>query len=101
MGLNLKEKGEAWLEEMRERFPAEYAWAESMFEVNESGEVSVKTFVMLGFGGLAAAIFVPLAIDTLQTADTGNFTPPQVALFSMIGIAILIAAVMIFVNIVQ
>src|SRR5690554_28478 len=93
MGFNLKAKGEAWLEEMRKRFPAEYAWAESMFEVNESGEVSVKTFVMLGFGGLAAAIFVPLAIDTLQTADTGNFTPPQVALFSMIGIAILIAEI--------
>lgn len=94
---NLKSKAEAWLNEMQVSHPAAFALAEKT-AMNESGEVNIKTFVMLGFGAIIVAAFIPMGINSLATADTANFSTTEIALYSIIGVAILIAVVMVFVN---
>jgi hypothetical protein len=54
---------------------------------------------MLGFGAVIVGAFVPMGINALGAADTTNFTTTEVALYSIVSVAILIAVVMIFINI--
>lgn len=95
------EYAESWLEGMQESHPMAYAMAERLIhpEMNESGEINIKNFVMLGFGAVIVGAFVPMGINALGGADTGNFTSTELALYSIIGVAILIAVVMMFINI--
>ena len=95
------EYAESWLEGMQESHPMAYAMAERLVnpELNESGEINIKNFVMLGFGAVIVGAFVPMGINALGVADTGNFTSTELALYSIIGVAILIAVVMMFINI--
>ena len=95
------EYAESWLEGMRESHPMAYAMAERLVhpELNESGELNIKNFVMLGFGAVIVGAFVPMGLNALGSADTGNFTATELALYSIIGVAILIAVVMMFINI--
>ena len=95
------EYAESWLEGMQESHPMAYAMAERLVhpEMNDSGELNIKNFVMLGFGAVIVGAFVPMGINALGSADTGNFTSTELALYSIIGVAILIAVVMIFINI--
>lgn len=92
---------ETWLDGMRERHPVAYAMAERLVNPNmdESGSIDIKNFVMLGFGAVIVGAFVPMGINALGAADTSNFTTTELALYSIIGVAILIAVVMVFVNI--
>lgn len=91
---------ETWLDGMRERHPVAYAMAERLVNPNmdESGSIDIKNFVMLGFGAVIVGAFVPMGINALGAADTSNFTTTELALYSIIGVAILIAVVMVFVN---
>ena len=92
---------ESWLEGMRESHPMAYAMAERLVnpDMNESGSIDIKNFVMLGFGAVIVGAFVPMGINALGAADTTNFTTTEVALYSIVSVAILIAVVMIFINI--
>lgn len=92
---------ETWLDGMRERHPMAYAMAERLVNpnINESGSIDIKSFVMLGFGALIVGAFIPMGLDALSSADTSNFTSTELALYSVIGVAILIAVVMMFINI--
>ena len=92
---------EDWLEGMRESHPVAYAMAERMVnpDMDESGSIDIKNFVMLGFGAVIVGAFVPMGINALGGADTSNFTSTELALYSVIGVAILIAVVMVFINI--
>ena len=94
------EKGEAFLERMRLNHPAAYAMADKMVnpKLNEDAEINIKTFVMLGFGALIVSAFIPMGLEALNAADTANFTTTELALYSIIGVAILIAVVMVFIN---
>ena len=95
------EYAESWLEGMQESHPMAYAMAERLVnpELNESGSIDIKNFVMLGFGAVIVGAFVPMGINALGGADTANFTPTEFALYSIVGVAILIAVVMMFINI--
>ena len=95
------EYAQSWLEGMQMSHPMAYAMAERLVhpEMNESGEINIKNFVMLGFGAVIVGAFVPMGINALGSADTANFTSTELALYSIIGVAILIAVVMIFINI--
>ena len=97
----ITEYAESWLEDMQMRHPMAYIMAERMVhpELNESGSIDIKNFVMLGFGAVIVGAFVPMGINALGAADTGNFTSTELALYSIVGVAILIAVVMIFINI--
>jgi hypothetical protein len=92
---------ETWLEGMRERHPVAYAMAERLVNPNmdESGSIDIRNFVMLGFGAVIVGAFVPMGINALGAADTANFTSTELALYSIVGVAILIAVVMMFINI--
>lgn len=92
---------ETWLEGMRERHPVAYAMAERLVNPNmdESGSIDIRNFVMLGFGAVIVGAFVPMGINALGGADTANFTSTELALYSIVGVAILIAVVMMFINI--
>jgi hypothetical protein len=92
---------ETWLEGMRERHPVAYAMAERLVNPNmdESGSIDIRSFVMLGFGAVIVGAFVPMGINALGGADTANFTSTELALYSIVGVAILIAVVMMFINI--
>ena len=92
---------ESWLDGMRESHPMAYAMAERLVnpDMNESGSIDIKNFVMLGFGAVIVGAFVPMGINALGGADTGNFTSTELALYSIVGVAILIAVVMMFINI--
>ena len=92
---------ETWLEGMRERHPVAYAMAERLVNPNmdESGSIDIRNFVMLGFGAVIVGAFVPMGINALGGADTANFTATELALYSIVGVAILIAVVMMFINI--
>ena len=92
---------ETWLEGMRERHPMAYAMAERLVNPNmdESGSIDIRNFVMLGFGAVIVGAFVPMGINALGGADTANFTSTELALYSIVGVAILIAVVMMFINI--
>ena len=102
MGIKAKavEKSEAFLERMRVSHPTAYAMADKVVNprMNEDAEINIKSFIMLGFGALIVAAFIPMGIDALGAADTTNFTTTELALYSMIGVAILIAVVMVFIN---
>ena len=102
MGIKGKavEKGEAFLERMRLNHPTAYAMAEKMTNpsMNEDGAIDIRTFVMLGFGALIVSAFIPMGLEALNAVDTTNFTTTEVALYSVIGVAILIAVVMVFIN---
>ena len=102
MGIKAKavEKSEAFLERMRVSHPTAYAMADKMVNprMNEDAEINIKTFIMLGFGALIVAAFIPMGLEGLNSADTTNFTATELALYSMIGVAILIAVVMVFIN---
>lgn len=93
-------KGEDFLERMRLNHPTAYAMADKMVNpnLNEDGEINIKTFVMLGFGALIVAAFIPMGLESLNAADTSNFTATELALYGVIGVAILIAVVMVFIN---
>ena len=92
---------ETWLDGMRERHPMAYAMAERLVNPNmdESGSIDIRNFVMLGFGAVIVGAFVPMGINALGGADTANFTSTELALYSIVGVAILIAVVMMFINI--
>lgn len=94
------EKGEDFLERMRLNHPTAYAMADKMVnpKMNEDAAIDIKTFMMLGFGALIVATFIPMGLEALNAADTSNFTTTELALYSVIGIAILIAVVMVFIN---
>jgi len=94
------EKGEDFLERMRLNHPTAYALADKMVNppMNEDAEINIKTFVMLGFGALIVSAFIPMGLEALNAADTTNFTTTELALYSIIGVAILIAVVMVFIN---
>ncbi len=97
----LTEYAKSWLQDMQLNHPAAYNMAERLIhpELNESGGIDIKNFVMLGFGAVIVGAFVPMGINALGGADTTNFTTTELALYSIIGVAILIAVVMMFVNI--
>lgn len=94
------EKSEEFLERMRLKYPTSYAMAEKLVNpsMNEDGALDIKTFVMLGFGALIVSAFIPMGLEALHAADTTNFTATELALYGVIGIAILIAVVMVFIN---
>lgn len=94
------EKCEDFLERMRLNHPTAYAMADKMVnpKMNEDAAIDIKTFMMLGFGALIVATFIPMGLEALNTADTANFTTTELALYSVIGVAILIAVVMVFIN---
>lgn len=94
------EKCEDFLERMRLNHPTAYAMADKMVnpKMNEDAAIDIKTFMLLGFGALIVATFIPMGLDALNAADTSNFTNTELALYSVIGVAILIAAVMVFIN---
>ena len=94
------EKGEDFLERMKLNHPTAYAMADKMVnpKMNEDATVDIKTFVMLGFGALIVSAFIPMGLEALNAADTTNFTTTELALYSVIGVAILIAVVMVFIN---
>ena len=96
----IKNYAENWLDQMKVKNPTAYALAEKMVNppMNEDAEINIKTFVMLGFGALIVSAFIPMGIDALGAADTSNFTTTELALYSIIGVAILIAVVMVFIN---
>lgn len=95
------EYAESWLEDMQMSHPMAYTMAERLIhpEMNESGSIDIKNFVMLGFGAVIVGAFVPMGINALGGADTANFTTTELALYSIVGVAILIAVVMMFINI--
>ena len=97
----LTDHAESWLEGMQVRHPMAYTMAERLIhpEMNEEGSIDIKNFVMLGFGAVIVGAFVPMGINALGGADTTNFTTTELALYSIIGVAILIAVVMMFINI--
>ena len=97
----LTEYAENWLQDMQMNHPTAYLMAERLVnpEMNESGEINIKNFVMLGFGAVIVGAFVPMGLDALGSANTANFTSTELALYSIIGVAILIAVVMTFINI--
>ncbi len=99
----LAQNGNAFLETMRTKTPMAYAMAEKLAtsEMDESGEINIKTFVMLGFGGMIVAAFIPAAVNSLNNANTTGFSLEQVAMWGMITMAIILAAVMVFVNLVS
>lgn len=90
-----------WLEGMQMSHPTAYMMAERLVnpELDESGEINIKNFVMLGFGAVIVGAFVPMGLNALNAAETANFTATELALYSIIGVAILIAVVMTFINI--
>ena len=94
------EKGEDFLERMKLNHPTAYAMADKMvnLKMNEDAEINIKTFVMLGFGALIVSAFIPMGLEALNAAPTENFTTTELALYSVIGVAILIAVVMVFIN---
>jgi len=96
------EKGEDFLERMKLNHPTAYALADKMINpsMNEDGAIDIKAIVMLGFGALIVSAFIPMGLEALHAADTTNFTATELALYSVIGVAILIAAVMVFINLV-
>ena len=95
------EHGEAFLNRMQIEHPMAFRVADNLVngKMDESGEINIKNFVMLGFGAVIVGAFVPMGLNALGAADTTNFTATELALYSIIGVAILIAVVMIFVNI--
>ena len=97
---SLAAKGESFLDRMRVNHPTAYAIAENMVhgEMNDSAEVNIKSFIMIGFGAIIVSAFIPMGINALATAETANFSTTELALYSVIGVAILIAVVMMFVN---
>ena len=94
------EKGEDFLERMKLNHPTAYAMADKMVNpsMNEDGTIDIKAIVMLGFGALIVAAFIPMGLDALNAAPKENFTTTELALYSVIGVAILIAVVMVFIN---
>lgn len=96
----IKNYAENWLDQMKVKHPTAYAMADRMVnpKMNEDAEINIKTFVMLGFGALIVSAFIPMGLEGLNAADTTNFTTTELALYSMIGVAILIAVVMVFIN---
>ena len=104
MGIKTKvvEKGQEFLDEMKVKNPVAYAMAEKMVNpsMNEDGAIDIKAIVMLGFGALIVSAFIPMGLQALNAADTTNFTATEMALYSVIGVAILIAVVMVFINLV-
>jgi len=97
---SLASRGESFLDSMKVKSPAAYAIAEKMVhgEMNDSAEVNIKSFIMIGFGAIIVSAFIPMGINALATAETANFSTTELALYSVIGVAILIAVVMMFVN---
>lgn len=97
----LTEYAENWLRDMEMSHPTAYMMAERLVnpELDESGEINIKNFVMLGFGAVIVGAFVPMGLDALNGADTTNFSTTEIALYSIVGVAILIAVVMTFINI--
>ena len=95
------EHGEAFLDRMQIEHPMAFRVADNLVngKMDESGEINVKHFVMIGFGAVIVGAFVPMGLNALGAADTSNFTATELSLYSIIGVAILIAVVMIFVNI--
>ncbi len=96
----IKNYAENWLDQMKLKHPVAYAMAEKMVNpsMNEDGAIDIKTFVMLGFGALIVSAFIPMGLEALNAADTSNFTTTELALYGVIGVAILIAVVMVFIN---
>ena len=94
------EKSEEFLERMRLNHPTSYALAERTVNpsMNEDGAIDLKSFIMLGFGALIVSAFIPMGLEALNAADTSNFTATELALYSVVGVAILIAVVMVFIN---
>ncbi len=94
------EKCEDFLERMRLNHPTAYAMADKMVnpKMNEDAAIDIRTFMMLGFGALIVSVFIPLGLEALNAADTSNFTTTELAVYSVIGVAILIAVVMVFIN---
>ena len=96
----IKNYAENWLDQMKVKNPVAYALAEKMVNpsMNEDGAIDIRTFVMLGFGALIVSAFIPMGLEALNAVDTTNFSATEVALYSVIGVAILIAVVMVFIN---
>jgi len=96
----IKNYAENWLDQMKVKNPTAYALAEKMVNpsMNDDANVDIRTFVMLGFGALIVSAFIPMGLEALNAADTSNFTTTELALYSVIGVAILIAVVMVFIN---
>ncbi len=94
------EKSQGFLDRMRVNHPTAYAMADKIVNptLNEDANINIKTFVMLGFGALIVSAFIPMGLEALNAADTTNFTTTELALYSVIGVAILIAVVMVFIN---
>ena len=94
------EKSEEFLERMRLKHPTSYAMAERMVNpsMNDNANVDIKSFMMLGFGALIVSAFIPMGLEALHAADTSNFTATELALYSIIGVAIIMAVVMVFIN---
>jgi hypothetical protein len=94
------EKSEEFLERMRLKHPTSYAMAEKAVNpsMNEDAAIDIKAIVMLGFGALIVSAFIPMGLEALHAADTTNFSATELALYGVIGVAIIIAVVMVFIN---
>ena len=94
------EKSQGFLDRMRLNHPTAYAIADKIVnpKLNEDANINIKAVVMLGFGALIVSAFIPMGLEALNSADTANFTATELALYSVIGVAILIAVVMVFIN---
>ena len=94
------EKSQGFLDRMRLNHPTAYAMADKIVNpsMNDDASIDIKTFVMLGFGALIVSAFIPMGLEALNAADTTNFTTTELALYGVIGVAILIAVVMVFIN---
>lgn len=97
------EKGQEFLDGMKVKNPTAYAKAERMVNpsMNDDANIDIKSIIMLGFGALIVSAFIPMGLEALHAADTTNFTTTELALYSVIGVAILIAVVMVFINLVS
>ena len=94
------EKGQDFLDRMRVSHPTAYTMADKMVNpsMNEDGAIDIKSIVMLGFGALIVSAFIPMGLEALNAVDKTNFSSTELALYSVIGVAILIAVVMVFIN---
>ena len=105
MGIKAKvvEKCHEFLGDMKVKQPVAYVMAEKMVNpsMNDNANVDIKTFVMLGFGALIVSAFIPMGLEALHAVDKTNFSTTEVALYSVLGVAILIAVVMVFINLVN
>lgn len=100
----VKSQGNKFLAFTAEHFPESYTLAGGMVASkmsNDDAEVSIKSFAMLGFAAVIIGAFIPMGLNALNSADTSNFTSTEIAIYGIIGVAMLIAVVMALMNVIS